>query len=299
MQVEEKAGARRAPPQDVDAKIAIIRRHFPTIDAMELAGRLISIDEAKDGRILLHFQEDDRLDVDAREGLVRQFGLGARAKAFGQVIAGSLRVAFSQHADDEWGRAKDASKPIRLAPLTRQECQAIAEKWKDSDLNEISLSKNGVIVQINATSWLVDRGNEAMLHGATSDEAIRVLMMKAQRDWNNRIELIGTDEYKARAWKIAQEEGVTVVGYMPPGEPINGGKRPQTEPKQPAKASMGETSDNVELHKTNIDDEKKIEIRPNAVEKESSEATMTSEVVSAENDDDWNAQHFEDDSPTI
>lgn len=308
--VDEVAGARQAPPQNLETKIALVRRLFPKVDAEPLAAKIASIDEAKDGRVILHFHEDDRLDVEPQKERVRQFGFGAQAKALGMAIADSTLARFFQHPDDDWGRAKSPSKPIKLAPLTRAECQAIAEKWQATGFTDISISKRGVLVEIESRSWLLDRGDEAMLQGDTSDKAITALMLKASRDWNNRIELIGTEDYKARAWKIAQATGVTVVGYEPPASLEIGGKNPHAEPENVPKVSQTELdqkqSNNVETQKVERPDVTKMTgksvvttIETGSTAIKSAPILALSDIMAAANDDSYDEAPFNDESPSI
>lgn len=126
--LKEHAGARPAPPQDLKPKLDLIRKRVPNGNATHFADKLASIDKVKDSRVILHFHKNDRIDVKLKKGSVRQFGVGAAAKALGKALADLTLARFFQHPDDDWGRAKSPSKPIKLAPLTRTECEGLAAK---------------------------------------------------------------------------------------------------------------------------------------------------------------------------
>lgn len=310
---KEHPGARQAPPQDLKTKLDLIRKHFPKVDPAPFADKLASIDEGKDGRVILHFHEEDRIDVEPKKGSVRQFGVGAAAKALGQALADSTLARFFQHPDDDWGRAKSPSKPIKLAPLTRAECEGLAAKWQETGFDDVSISKRGVLVQVDTASYLRDRGDEAILEGQPSEKAIVALMVKAERDWGGRIELIGTDEYKAQAWKIAQQYGVTVVGYEPPIEVELGGRDPGTShaPKPEDVAKVDE-SGNVERKSSNVEKQSsersrvepssyktvvpKILAAPSTIK--SAPSLVMVDILSAANDDTYDIEPFNDDSPS-
>lgn len=240
---EEVAGARMAP-QNLASKIAMLRKLFPDTDADRFAERIASID-TKPGsrRVIVHMHDHDRIDFEPENSRVRQFGVGHHAKGLAMALANSTMARFSQQPIEEWGRGQRPGSPAKFVGLSREEAETIASRWRERGYTEVSVSPGGVWVQVDEGAVLRDRDTEVHLHGKTTDEAIKALMTKAVKDWNGRIELIGSDDYKARAWAIAQEVGVIVIGYDP--AELVGGKLPSEEfsPTLPVQRATSPLSD--------------------------------------------------------
>lgn len=316
-------GARKVSPQDTETKIGLIKRLFPKVDskfADNIADKIASIDvKENSGRVILHFHEEDRVDFDPTGERVRQFGIGAHAKALAMAIADSTLARFFQHPDDDWGRAKKPSSAVKLSVMSREDCDIIADAWQQRGFENVSSSPRGVLVEISAVSWLLDRGNEAMLRGQTTEDAIVALMMKASADWGGRIELIGSDDYKLQAWQIAQQVGVTVVGYEPPEAVLNGGRNPN-QLAQPDQKSQPEPKADESIQAEAQPSLNAQNVEKNAKTAQNSVATTSASVVSviglqndtlssakgldfsallnAANDDTYDIDPFNDDSPS-
>ena len=323
---DEVLGARKVT-QDRESKIELLRRLFPQVDTTQYAERIASVDVRSDGsRVIIHFHDDDRLDVEPKKQRVRQFGIGDHAKALAMALADSTLTRFFQHPDDDWGRGKSPASAVKLAVMSRQHADIIADRWRERGYSEVTVSPRGVLVEVDEGAWLRDRDTEAHLHGKTTDAAIKALMLKAAMDWNGRIELIGTEEYKARAWAIAQEVGVTVVGYEPPEVQLDGGRNPTEQPRPEAKGEEPVTSappepktvEKIQPSAEPLKPDNAAEIahpvpkKPlkasttiisppgsTIVRTEASKAASFEALLKASNDDDYDVAPFNDDGPSI
>lgn len=304
LRYSSSAGAKQAEKQDRQSKVDYLKRMFPKIDASKYADLIANID-ASGEKVTIHFHEGSRVKIDEEEKEVRQFGIGDHAKALAWAIADSTLLRFFAHPDDDWGRAKRPGGAVKLSPLSRDECDRLVEAWKARGFENASPSPRGVWVEVDTLSTLLDRGNEAFLRGSVTDNAILALMMKASQEWDGRIELIGSDDYKLQAWKIAQEVGVTVVGYEPPPEALaNGARKPSDEPAPESVASE---------EKTVEQDQKEEQPSANVISSEKPLVTVIGvpletkksltdlgflSLIEASNDDHYDIEPFNDDSPS-
>lgn len=84
------------------------------------------------------------------------------------------------------------------------------------DADTIREEEDSVWVKISPEATLQFQKGLITFHGEPTDDAIAAGLRHAQEAWNSKVHLHGSEDFKLRAWAMAQVAGIEVCNYTPP-----------------------------------------------------------------------------------
>ena len=125
---------------------------------------------------------------------------------------------FSFRRQEKSGTCRHPDTPRRRPrPLSEETTTALADRWRGRGFNDVIEDEACVWITLDDGTRLHDAGDHVEIHGPITDEAISVLVGKAEAEWNGGLRLTGpwTDEACARTWLQCQRQGVALTDYIP------------------------------------------------------------------------------------
>jgi conjugative element/phage-associated large polyvalent protein len=104
--------------------------------------------------------------------------------------------------------------------LTDEEADELIAIWLGYGHKENTIQKEDgfVSVTLEPGTVLQVRKHEVTFDGEVTDDAIAAGLRHAQEAWGGRMYATGPEEFKLRAWAMAQVAGMEIVNYSPPPE---------------------------------------------------------------------------------
>lgn len=197
-----------------DYKLGLLTKRFPGFDFGPYAHHVHMVDARRCDRVQVQLRDGGWVQVQGKRVWV--WGTEGEAEKLAKALTDFLKgeEAIKRLKKSAEVRHRMAARPARL---TEAEITAIADRWRERGYTDLTEAANGVWVCIGETV-LQDLGDEVIVHGPITNEALRALAEKAKAEWGGRLYSFGSKEFRAELWLECQRQGVVVEDYEPPAE---------------------------------------------------------------------------------
>jgi hypothetical protein len=197
-----------------DYKLGLLMKGLPGFDFGPYAHHVHMVDARRSDRIRIQLRDGGWVQVKGKRVWV--WGTEGKAEKLANALLDFLEgeEAAKRLKKSVEVRHRMAARPARL---TEAEITAIADRWRERGYTDLTEAADGVWVCIGETV-LQDLGDEVIVHGPVTDDALRALAEKAKVEWGGRLWSYGAEEFRARLWLECQRQGVVVEDYEPPAK---------------------------------------------------------------------------------
>lgn len=197
-----------------DYKLGLLMKRYPGFDFGPYVNSIHMVDARRSDRMRIQLRDGGWVQANGKKVWV--WGAEGEAEKLARALADFLK------SEEEIQRLKKSAairhrSVARPARLTEAEITAIADRWRERGYTDLTEAADGVWVCIGK-SVLQDLGDEVIVHGPITDDALRALAEKAKAEWGGRLYSFGSEEFRARLWLECQRQGVVVEDYEPPVE---------------------------------------------------------------------------------
>ena len=129
---------------------------------------------------------------------------------------------------------------VPTIPCDRVTKQAMS-RWVGRDVQHVSKTvhadNEAVKIDLGNNAYMLDKGEQLSLHGSNENKHLQLMVEHARDHWGPKFKIdSGSEAVKLKLYILAQNEGLTVVGYTPPAGtvpiiPACRTRNPQTAPQ--------------------------------------------------------------------
>lgn len=199
------------PKRKQEYKAGLLAERFPGTDFSGLSEQLYQVDTRSPSQTVIRMRDCGWLEVEGRR--IRTYGPKGQAAELARRLLDADYADNTEHLEEIASyQRKGSGLRQRRGYLPEQPLSAVerrAEWWMAQGFTEVSPQPDGVWVRIGHTR-IQDTGDELRIHGKPSDDAMRVMVLKAVEVWGAEMEVFGSREFKNAAWLEAQRQGVSV-----------------------------------------------------------------------------------------